>query len=204
MALNDFFAGEIAMELLKQLIAVSLSADNLRSSIQELLPIIEEIKYSGVELPAFRQSQLDRFSEVLRGGLELARKVLVSSRWNVYKNLQLARRMEKLEKQVERFISGPMQAHLLADVHLMRFETVERFDRLEHRLSSMKIGAGGWVEDAVKRMEVEEEASVGILGGVGLDLAKNKVRKMVIGRDDLSVVGIWGIGGSGKTVRIKS
>ncbi|KAK8552500.1 hypothetical protein V6N13_120897 [Hibiscus sabdariffa] len=206
MALNDFFAGEIAMELLKQLIAVSRksclcksSADSLRSRIEELLPIIQEIRYSGIELPAFRQSQLDRFSEVLRDGLKLARKVLASSRWNVYKNLQLARKMEKLEKQVERFISGPMQAHLLADVHDMRFETVERFDRLEHRLSSMKIGAGGWVDEAVKRMEVEEEASVGILGGFGLDLAKNKVRKMVIGRDDLSVVGIWGIGGSGKT-----
>ncbi|XP_052487296.1 probable disease resistance protein At4g33300 [Gossypium raimondii] len=210
MAFNDFFAGEIAMELLKQLIAISRksclcksSADNLISSIQVLLPIIDEIKYSGVELPALRQSQLDRFSETLRGGLELARKVLASSRWNVYKNLQLARKMEKLEKQVERFVSGPMQAHLLADVHHMRFETAERFDRLEgrleQRLSSMKIGAGGWVEEAVKRMEVEDEASVGIVAGVGLDLAKNNVKKLVIGRDDLNVVGIWGIGGSGKT-----
>ncbi|XWS14649.1 hypothetical protein CRYUN_Cryun35bG0027400 [Craigia yunnanensis] len=210
MAFNDFFAGEIATELLKQLITISRksclcksSADNLITSIQELLPIIDEIKYSGVELPALRQSQLDRFSETLRGGLELARKVLASGRWNVYKNLQLARKMEKLEKQVARFVSGPMQAHILADVHHMRFETMERFDRLEgrleQRLNSMKIGAGGWVEEAVKRMEVEEETSLGILGGVGLDLGKNKVKKMMIGRDDLNVVGIWGIGGSGKT-----
>ncbi|KAK8580956.1 hypothetical protein V6N13_144012 [Hibiscus sabdariffa] len=210
MAFNDFFAGEIATELLKQLVAISRksclcksSADSLITSIDELLPIIDEIKYSGVELSAIRQSQLDRFSETLRGGLELARKVLASGRWNVYKNLQLARKMEKLEKQVSRFVSGPMQAHLLADVHHMRFETMERFDRLEGRLeqklNSMKIGAGGWVEEAVKRMEVEEEASLGIIGGVGLDLGKNKVKKMIIGRDDLSVVGIWGIGGSGKT-----
>ncbi|XWS24285.1 hypothetical protein CRYUN_Cryun28dG0087900 [Craigia yunnanensis] len=210
MAFNDFFTGEIVTELLKQLIAISRksclcksSADNLISSIQELLPIIDEIKYSGVELPALRQSQLDRFSEILRGGLELAGKVLASSRWNVYKNLQLARKMEKLEKQVDRFVTGPMQAHLLADVHHMRFETMERFDRLEGRLelrlNSIKIGAGGWVQEAVKRMEVEEEASLGILGGVGLDLGKSKVKKMMIGRDDLNVVGIWGIGGSGKT-----
>ncbi|XVF74154.1 hypothetical protein PTKIN_Ptkin13bG0037300 [Pterospermum kingtungense] len=210
MAFNDFFAGEIVTELLKQLFAISRksclcksSADNLISNIQELLPIIEEIKYSGVELPPLRQSQLDRFSETLRGGLELARKVLASGRWNVYKNLQLARKMERLEKQVERFLNGPMQAHLLADVHHMRFETMERFDRLEgrleQRLNSMKIGTGGWVQEAVQRMEVEEEASLGILGGVGLDLGKNKVKKMIMGRDDLNVVGIWGIGGSGKT-----
>ncbi|XP_022773102.1 probable disease resistance protein At4g33300 [Durio zibethinus] len=210
MAFNDFFAGEIATELLKQLITISRksclcksSADNLITSIHELLPIIDEIKYSGVELPALRQSQLDRFSETLRGGLELARKVLASGRWNVYKNLQLARKMEKLEKQVARFVSGPLQAHLLADVHHMRFETMERFDRLEgrleQRLNSMKIGGGGWVEEAVKRMEVEEEASLAILGGVSLDLGKSEVKKMIIGRDDLNVVGIWGIGGSGKT-----
>ncbi|MBA0745822.1 hypothetical protein Gogos_008381 [Gossypium gossypioides] len=210
MAFNDFFAGEIATELLKQLLSISRksclcksSADNLITSIEELLPIINEIKYSGVELSAIRQSQLDRFSETLRGGLELARKVLASGRWNVYKNLQLARKMERLEKQVSRFVSGPMQAHLLADVHHMRFETMERFDRLEgrleQRLNSMKIGAGGWVEEAVKRMEVEEEASLGIFNGVGLDLGKSKVKKMIIGRDDLNVVGICGIGGSGKT-----
>ncbi|OMO87695.1 Disease resistance protein [Corchorus capsularis] len=212
MAFNDFFVGEIATELLKQLISISRksclcksSADSLITSIGELLPIIEEIKYSGVELRAARQFQLDRFSETLRGGLELARKVLASNRWNVYRNLQLARKMEKLEKNVARFVSGPMQAHILADVHHMRFETMERFDRLEgrleQRLNSMKIGVGtgGWVEEAVKRMEIDEEASSDILGGVGLDLGKSKVKKMLIGRDDLNVVGIWGIGGSGKT-----
>ncbi|XVF36212.1 hypothetical protein REPUB_Repub19eG0038900 [Reevesia pubescens] len=204
------FAGEIVTELLRLLIAITRkscfcksSAENLITTIQELLPIIDEIKYSGVELPAIRQSQLDRFSETLRSGLELAGEVLASGRWNVYKNLQLARKMEKLEKQVERFVNGPLQVHFLADVHHMRFETMERFDRLDGRLdrriNSMKIGTGGSVEEAVKRMEVEEEGSLGILGGVSLDLGKNKVKNMIIGRDDLNVVGIWGIGGSGKS-----
>ncbi|KAE8715511.1 hypothetical protein F3Y22_tig00110163pilonHSYRG00077 [Hibiscus syriacus] len=35
----------------------------------------------------------------------------------------------------------------------------------------MKIGAGGWVEEAVKRMEVEEEASLGIIGSGKTTLA---------------------------------
>ncbi|KAE8674835.1 Xanthine/uracil permease family protein isoform 1 [Hibiscus syriacus] len=111
MAFTDLFAGEIATELLKQLIVISRksclcksSADSLITSIEELLPIINEIKYSGVELSAIRQSQLDLFSETLRGGIELSRKVLASGRWNVYKNLQLARKMEKLEKQISRLL----------------------------------------------------------------------------------------------------
>ncbi|KAF2324422.1 hypothetical protein GH714_013886 [Hevea brasiliensis] len=142
------------------------SADSLITSINELLPIIQEIKYSGVELPAVRQVQLDRLSDNLRDGIELARKVLLSNRWNVYKNLQLARKMEKLEKKISMFVNVPMQAHVLADVHHLRFETAERFDRLEgsarrleQRLGVMKIGvgSGGWMDEAVKRVEVEEE-----------------------------------------------
>ncbi|KAJ1419774.1 Winged helix-like DNA-binding domain superfamily [Sesbania bispinosa] len=217
MALNDFFAGEIATELLKMLINISrksllcrTSADQLITYINELLPTIEEIKYSGVELPAPRQSQLNRLSEILRYGVELSHKVLSSSRWNVYKNLQLAKKMEKLEKNVSRFMQGPMQAHILADVHHTRFEMAERFDRveasnrrLEEYFGAMKIGVGGggWVEEAVRSMEVDEtwvEGSSGNLG-VGLDLGKNKIKEMIVGRQDLWVVGIGGIGGSGKT-----
>ncbi|KAK9270660.1 hypothetical protein L1049_026242 [Liquidambar formosana] len=219
MAVTDFFAGEIATELLKMLITISQksclcksTAEQLIVSIKELLPIVQEIKYSGVELPAIRQSQLDHLSETLRGGLELAGKVLASGRWNVYKNLQLARKMEKLEKNVSRFMKGPMQAHVLADVHHLRFETAERFDRLEgsarrmeQRLGDMKIGVGGggggWLEEAVKRVEAEEERweSSFVNLGVGMALGKKKVKEMLVGTDDLKVVGICGIGGCGKT-----
>lgn len=219
MAVTDLFAGEIAAELLKMLISIcrrsslcKSSAEQFRTTIEELLPTIQEIKYSGVELPPIRQTQLDHLSETLKDGIELCRKVLASTRWNVYKNLQLARKMEKLEKKVSRFLNGPMQAHVLADVHHMRFETAERFDRmegsarrLEQRLGAMRIGVGGggWVDEAVKRVEMEEdtlaEGGLGNLMGIGMALGKNKVKEMVIGRDDLSVLGICGIGGSGKT-----
>ncbi|XP_004291936.1 PREDICTED: probable disease resistance protein At4g33300 [Fragaria vesca subsp. vesca] len=223
MAVTDFFAGEIITELLKNLLTISKkswtfkdSANGLIESIQHLLPIIQEIKYSGVELPAIRQSQLDRLSETLRQGHELAHKVLLSSRYNIYKNLQYVRKMEKIEKAVAKFIQGPLQAHILADVHHIRFETTERFDRLEgssHRLEqslgAMKIGACGgggvsWMEEAVRRVEEEGrmqwESSSELVLGLGFGL--KKVKEMVLGRDDL-IVGISGIGGSGKTTLVK-
>ncbi|XP_044511660.1 probable disease resistance protein At4g33300 [Mangifera indica] len=219
MAGTDFFVGEIATELIKQLIAISRkavifksSADHLKETIDGLLPIIQEIKYSGVELSSFRQVQLDRLSETLRDGLDLCQKVIEAKRWNVYRNLQLSRKMNKLEKKISGFFNCTIQAHVLADVHHSRFQTTERFDqlerstrRIEQRLESMKNGveAGGWVEDAMMRMETEEERSeedsFGNLIGVGIALGKKKVKEMIIGRKDLSVVGISGIGGSGKT-----
>ncbi|KAH7567361.1 hypothetical protein ACOSP7_010789 [Xanthoceras sorbifolium] len=212
MAVTDFFAGEIVVELLKTLISISRksllckpSADQLKTTVEELLPIIQEIKYSGVEVPATRQFQLDRLSQTLKDGLELSHKILASGRWNMYKNLLLARKMEKLTKKVSVFLNGLLQAHVLADVHHMRFETAERFDRLEQRLGSMKIGAGGggWMQEAVKRVEMEEEKRVdggfGNLMGMGIALGKKKVKEMIIEREDFGVVGISGIGGSGKT-----
>lgn len=94
---------------------------------------------------------------------------------------------------------------MLADIHHTRFEMTERFDRvdnsvqrLEKYFGNMKIGVGGggWVEEAVRSVD---EDVVDSSSAVGLGFGKNKVREMVVGRDDLWVVGISGIGGSGKT-----
>ncbi|KAL9234490.1 hypothetical protein vseg_009360 [Gypsophila vaccaria] len=221
MAVTDLFAGEIATELLKQLISIArrsalckASAEQLMQHVQELLPIIEEVKYSGVELPQFRQSQLDRISEVLKGGLELSNKVLASSRWNVYKNMMLARKMEKLQRHVARFVHGPMQAHVLADVHHLRFHTADRFDRIEGstrrietQLSGLRIAGpdAGWrLEDHIQRVEEDE---LGLDFGVAVHLGVNKVKEMVMGRRGRAgadgVLGICGIGGSGKTTLAK-
>ncbi|KAK1427376.1 hypothetical protein QVD17_16059 [Tagetes erecta] len=220
MAVTDFFAGEIAAELLKMLISITRkaclckpSAEQLIVSINQLLPIINEIKYSGVELNITRQTQLDKLSRALQDGHELAVKVLNSSRWNMYKNLQLSRKMDKVEKKISRFVQGPLQAHVLADVHHMRFETTERFDRLdcstrrlEQQLGSMKIGSsngssggeGWWMEEAVMKMD-EDDMYEGNLVKVGMELGKQKVKDMIIEGDDMAVIGINGIGGSGKT-----
>ncbi|XP_051139381.1 probable disease resistance protein At4g33300 [Andrographis paniculata] len=218
MAVTDLFAGEIAAELLKHLITIARKSTSCRSSaeqlihyIRDLLPIIQEIKLSGTELPQHRQRQLDNFSEILSGGLELANKVLNSPRWNVYRNICLARRMEKLERNVSRFMKGPIQAHVLADVHHVRVGMDERLDRLEWKLGSMKIGVeegGGWLGAAVKRVEDEErwcEDNLVNLGFTGLELGKMKVKEMLmadkkgLNLNTFSVVGIHGIGGIGKT-----
>ncbi|XP_048444244.1 probable disease resistance protein At4g33300 [Pyrus x bretschneideri] len=220
--MTDFFVEEVTTELLKTLIAISRkschsrgTAEQLKSSIEELLPIIQEIKYSGVELPAERQFQLNRLSEVLQNGLKLARKVLASPRWNLYKNVQLAKKLESFQKTVSRFLQGPLQVHILADVHHIRAEVTQRFDRLdwssrtmEQRLGALKIGTcvgggggGGWMEEAVRRVEEEGQMKWEVSSSVvlGLGVGMKTVKGMIFGREDLRVVGICGIGGSGKT-----
>ncbi|XVF66932.1 hypothetical protein PTKIN_Ptkin10aG0079800 [Pterospermum kingtungense] len=69
--------------------------------------------------------------------------------------------MEKLENQIERFVKVQIHVHLLADVHHLCFQTMERFDYLEawseKRLDSIMIGYGGWrvKEPILKRKRVE-------------------------------------------------
>lgn len=83
MTVPDFLPGQAAAELLKVLVQISgksmicrSQAEQLKQTIEELFPIIQEVKYSGVELPANRQFQLSLVSEELRSGLDLCHKVI--------------------------------------------------------------------------------------------------------------------------------
>jgi ABC-type multidrug transport system fused ATPase/permease subunit len=221
--LTDAVSSDIISDLWKNLATIShktlnskATAENLLAFIREILPTIEQIKYSGVELPQPRQSQLDRFSELLRSGVELSHQALATSRWNVYRNFQLARKMENLEETVAKYLQVPLQAEILADVNQVKVDMAERFDRIEASnrrmerfFEGMKIGvggssgSGGWIEEVVRSCE-EDEGTFGNFNlSFGLEFGKNKVVEMVVGRKDFCVVGICGIGGSGKTTLAK-
>lgn len=90
---------EVAKELLKAIrraYACRSIAEQLKQTVDGILPIVQEIRYSGVELPQTRQSQLSELANQLRLALELARKASQSPRWNVYRSVQLAKKMEKV------------------------------------------------------------------------------------------------------------
>ncbi|KAG7545243.1 P-loop containing nucleoside triphosphate hydrolase [Arabidopsis suecica] len=214
MAVTDFFAGEIATELLKQLFLISAkawkyksTADKLIALIEDIQPTIKEIQYSGVELPAHRQAQIGMLFDTFEKGKKLTEKVLSARRWNMFRQLTLARKMEKLEKTITNFLKAPILAHILADVHRLRADSEERLDRVDRSLErviqqvgSMKIGGGGMITEAMKRAEAMEIETNDDLEkfGVGLELGKIKVKKMIFEAQG-GVFGISGMGGVGKT-----
>ncbi|XP_042398504.1 probable disease resistance protein At4g33300 [Zingiber officinale] len=139
--METFFAGDIAKELIKELLNVVRqtylcrpAAEQLKRSVDSLLPIIQEIRLSGVELPQHRQKQLSELADNLRLALDLARKAAASPRWNVYRSMQLARKMERIDHWITRWLERQVPAHLLADVHHIRVDYTARLDRIERTL----------------------------------------------------------------------
>ncbi|XP_042454571.1 probable disease resistance protein At4g33300 [Zingiber officinale] len=139
--MDSSFAGEVATELIKELMKVIRgtylcrpAAEQLKRSVDSLLPIVQEIRHSGVELPQHRQSQLSELADRLRFALDLARKAAASPRWNVYRSVQLARKMEGIENWISRWIERHMPVHVLADVHHIRVDCAARLDRIERAL----------------------------------------------------------------------
>lgn len=215
MAVTDFFAGEIATELLKQLVMVSAkavrykrTAEKLITLIKDIHPTIKEIQFGGVELPARRQAQIRMLSETLDKGKKLTEKVLSCHRFNVVRQVYLVKKMENLETTIATFFRGPMLTNILADVHLLRASSDVRFDRVDRslemmteHLGSMKIGGGGMIREAMKIAEATMEIETNNDSekfGVGLEMGKRKVKKMMFNTEG-GVIGISGMGGVGKT-----
>ncbi|XP_072988766.1 probable disease resistance protein At4g33300 [Typha latifolia] len=222
--MDTFFTGEIATEVVKELIKVIRRtylcrsiAEQLKRSVDSLLPIVQEIRLSGVELPQPRQTQLSDLAAHLRLALELARTAAASPRWNVYRSMQLAHRMEKVDRWISRWVARQMPAHVLADVHHLRVDSEARLERLEKRVEEVAaapvavaaapvvgvVGPGKGVAEMMEGLEIGMEEVV----GAGVRVGKERVKGMVMGggggAGGWKVVGICGIGGSGKTTLAK-
>lgn len=79
----DLFAGEITTELLKMLFTVARksclcksSAEQLSSTLEQLGPMVYEIKMAGVELTPYRQTQLNSLYKTLEEGIDVTHKVI--------------------------------------------------------------------------------------------------------------------------------
>ncbi|KAI4366411.1 hypothetical protein MLD38_022292 [Melastoma candidum] len=172
-AVAGFVADTVAGELLQNLIEISTrvvfcrgSAEDLKDTVDVLIPIIAEIRGSGVDVPEPRRSHFDQVSRLLQEGLDVTRQILGSPRYSLFRRLQLTRKMDKLEKDISKFNKFIIQASILAEVSHMRSEGAESFHRLEEsnrqiESSLVEIIRSSGIRMAVSRTEVQEDAADG-------------------------------------------
>ncbi|XP_020091625.1 putative disease resistance protein At5g47280 [Ananas comosus] len=233
--MDTLFPGEVATELLRELAKVvrraygcRATAEQLKRGVEALLPIVQEIRYAGVELPQPRQRQLSELAERLARGLELARAAAAAPRWNVYRSVKLAREMEKVERWIARWLQRQMPAHVLADVHHLRVDAEVRMERIERRIDHVEAAAAAAAAAAApgpvvgvrapssaakgagEMMMMMQGLEMGVVVGggeavgppmigAGARVGNERVKEVLMGGAGWGAVGICGIGGSGKT-----
>ncbi|KAJ4781187.1 Disease resistance protein ADR1 [Rhynchospora pubera] len=225
--ISSEIVSEVAKELLKvvrRAYSCRSIAEQLKRTVDGLLPIVQEIRYSGVELPQTRQSQLSELANQLNLALDLARKASASPRWNVYRSVQLAKKMEKVDRWIAKWIQRQMPAHALADVHQLRVESDQRIAKIERKIEELAglspmagcpVAVGSVVGEQKGVLGIDvmmmdhklgviggtKEEELVVLVGAGARVGKERVKKMLMRElgDKWGVVGISGLGGSGKT-----
>ncbi|KAI4375019.1 hypothetical protein MLD38_012938 [Melastoma candidum] len=172
-AVAGFVADKVAGELLQNLFEISTRtlfcrgiAEDLKDTVTALIPIIEEIRSTGVDVPDPRRSHFDQVSLFLQEGLNVTRQILESPRYSWFRKLQLTRKMDKLEKDISRFSKFIVQASIWAEVSHMRSEGAESFHRLENsnrqiESSLMEIMHGSGIGIAQSLTEVQEDVADG-------------------------------------------
>ncbi|VAI27928.1 unnamed protein product [Triticum turgidum subsp. durum] len=226
--LFEELAGDAVRELLRAVQGTFLcrsTAERLRRNVEPLLPLVQQNGRHALRSNA----ELGELAVQLREALDLARRAAAAPRWNVYRTAQLARRMEAADKGIERWLARHAPAHVLDGVRRLRDEAEARIGRLERRVeevAAMQAPAtippamslpvalppppckGMAVAPPAKGMGMpmdfelpcEEESKGGGLVGSGVKVGKERVKEMVMSSGGgWEVVGICGMGGSGKT-----
>ena len=163
----------------------------------------------------------------VREALDLARRAAASPRWNVYRAAQLSRRMEPADCGIDitRWLEHHAPAHVIGGVRRLRDEADARIGCVEemeaplakptfaaapmevpqHKGMAMSVPMpvkAAPAKAGVMAMDmdlIEGHEDEGMVEG-GVKVAKEKVKEMVMsGGGGWEVVGISGMGGSGKT-----
>ncbi|KQJ86089.1 putative disease resistance protein At5g47280 [Brachypodium distachyon] len=227
--LFEELAGDAVRELLRAVRGTFLcrsTAERLRRTVEPLLPLVQSHGHGHHGHPLRSNAELGELAVQLRDALDLARRAAAAPRWNVYRSAQLARRMEAADSGIARWLARHAPAHVLDGVRRLRDEADARIGRLERRVEEVAAamqappvpavvapaapckGVAMAVEPApgkamglpmdLEPPEMEEEEKEVAVGG-GVKVGKEKVKEMVMSGGGWEVVGICGMGGSGKT-----
>eukprot|EP01018_Ginkgo_biloba_P002523 Gb_38650 [translate_table: standard] len=212
--LSQTLAGVVAAELLSVVKDVAKNCygcksycKRLEKTLEGIIPILDEIFKTGAEVSQHRQRELKEFYEKLQKGIELVKNCSKVSRLNMYQRYKFAKRILALEKYISSFNHNQGWAHVMSDLHHMRVDTGRRLEYIQKQVEGNHdcILFEQMMKDQMPLFEIGSEASYPNLQipempehPVGLKISVEELKKRLFPQD-VSLISVKGMGGSGKT-----
>eukprot|EP01018_Ginkgo_biloba_P002525 Gb_38651 [translate_table: standard] len=172
----------------------------LQRTLEAIIPILEEISQTGAELSQHRQQQLQEFHGELRRGIQLVQNCSNVNRLHVFKSYKYSKKILELEKRISNFPLKQGWAHILSDIHHLRVDVrnvdqnvstgFTMFQQVIDDQTQIRIAA----EPPDSSLQIPELPNF----FVGLNNSVEKLKEQLF-RENVSLLGVKGLGGSGKT-----
>ncbi|KAJ4954124.1 hypothetical protein NE237_030956 [Protea cynaroides] len=162
--------------------------EQLESTLQRIIPPINEIDRLNAELTDQSRPELERLKVELEKGQDLVRKCSSVPSWNIFKRCRYSKKILKLDKILLRFFQLDVTANIWLDNKQSLVDLKEmsrKFDAFSMKSESSRSdgsSSGPQIRDKV----------------FGLDVPLMEL-KMLLFREDVMVLGLCAPGGCGKT-----
>eukprot|EP00252_Welwitschia_mirabilis_P017779 TRINITY_DN3947_c0_g1_i2.p1 TRINITY_DN3947_c0_g1~~TRINITY_DN3947_c0_g1_i2.p1 ORF type:complete len:782 (-),score=106.67 TRINITY_DN3947_c0_g1_i2:88-2433(-) len=182
----------------------------LARTLEEILPLMTDVLESGSELPQVRHRQLREFHRRLKMGVRLVEECSRVGRFNVFQRYRYSRKIASLDKYITNFSIKQGWAHTLCDMQHLRVDTQRQWEDISRKIdksnvlnvlnqfNGMHIGNGMHIDKGHHLQSIVptlEEFCV------GLDASVEELKRIFLGKN-VSLLGVNGMGGSGKTTLV--
>lgn len=220
---NELLA--LIKDVLKKSFACKENCKRLQKTLEGIIPVLDDAFKSSVELSQPSQKMLGELYQQLREGQKLVTSCSKVRRLNIYSSYKYANKIQGLDSYIVDFTQKKGWAHICSEVHSLRVQQDQlvtmghrmevKLENIEHKVEDKleeighKIDAVReesdlkFIADQMDQFEIGKRASQSSVPElpdfrVGLKGLVYELKKRLL-RNDAPLLGVIGMGGSGKT-----
>lgn len=194
----------IIQHVLRKSFACKGACKRLQKTLEGMIPTLADDFNNGIELSQHSQKLLSEFYQKLQKGIELVEKCSKVNRVNIYRSYRYARKIEDLDLYIVRFTQTQGWAHICSELHRVRLhqdlfehKMEDKLERIEHKIETIREESEiKFIKDHMDQLQIGLPELSHFQ--VGLNSLVHEVKKRLL-CNDVPLLGVKGMGGSGKT-----